>query len=53
MEQLEKLDKWEWQRPFHSYIKILQENPPEADIMALSDTELNDLIHQEREQESA
>jgi hypothetical protein len=34
-----------WQRPFGDYVQVLKENPAEADIAALSDTDLNELVH--------
>lgn len=44
--RLATLSEKEWRQPFEVYAQILKENAAEADIAALSDTELNDLLHE-------
>jgi hypothetical protein len=47
-ERLATLSTGMWQQPFSDYEQVLKENPAEADIAALSDTDLNDLVHDAR-----
>jgi hypothetical protein len=48
--RLAALSDSEWNRPFETYVRILKENPAEADSDTLSDTELNDLLHEARQE---
>ena len=48
--RLATLSDRDWDQPFETYVRILKENPAEADIDTLSDTELNDLLHEARQE---
>jgi hypothetical protein len=47
-ERLAALSDSAWREPFSDYVQALKENPAEADIAALSDADLNDLVHDAR-----
>jgi hypothetical protein len=47
-ERLTALSDSAWREPFSDYVQALKENPAEADIAALSDADLNDLVHDAR-----
>jgi hypothetical protein len=46
--RLVALSDSEWRQPFAEYAQILKENPPEDNLTALSESELNHLVHEQK-----
>ncbi len=47
-ERLAALSVGAWQQPFSDYAQVLKENPAEADITTVSDSDLDELVHEAR-----